>query len=356
MRSEQLNNTQPLCPVFGRCGGCSYQNIDYLDELQLKQQKIAGLFAGFSDEIQSRIERIVESPKIYNYRNRIDLKIARTKSNGVVMGFSPGKSENREHQKFGIIPIDACYIAQEAISKKIPYLNRITEELLPSKYRRGNLTVRTGEAGEVFWGGIGKKSLKLDPNQYFYTTINKNKIYYSLDTFFQSNLSILPKLFDVIMSWDLFSNDSVFFDLYGGVGLFSVGLSSFVKEIHLIEESVTSIEMAEYNKKTNQLQNMSIISGKVEDYLETIMRHSESSSKIAMIDPPRCGLSKEASTYLSSLIQLDALMYLSCDPVNLVRDLNIFFFNGWNIEKIVPFDFFPRTHHIETLVLLKPIK
>ncbi|MBN1870263.1 MAG: class I SAM-dependent RNA methyltransferase [Candidatus Omnitrophica bacterium] len=336
---------RPLCPVFGLCQGCSYQNIPYPDELRQKEQWLKDLLAAPLAVADSKFSPIVPSPRSYYYRNRIDLKLKRTKERGVLIGFTPV-----EHR--GILPVEACFIAEKNISDFIPALKKDVMKRLPDKYRIANVVVRTGDDGRVLWGGIGRRSCCLSQDDYLWTRIADKKIFYSLDTFFQANLSILPELFKAICSLDFWRQAPVFYDLYGGVGLFAIGLADQAERVILIEENPSSVTLARYNRKVNNAVNVRIMEGKVEDKLPEYFKNEPGKVKAAMIDPPRAGLSARACRQLAQMRGIDHILYLSCSPESLARDLTSFVQQGWNIKQIMPFDFFPKTKHLETLVLL----
>ena len=339
-----LKKVDPVCPVFGRCGGCQYQDIPYEQELAVKDQTIAGLFKEHLNIAPEFCEPIVPSPQEYHYRNRLDLKIMRTKE-GILFGFSTeGKNLT--------VPIDACPIAMQAISDVIPQLRKQTTENLPPKYRMANLVVRADTEGKVKWGGIGRRSLRLKEDDYLSTELDGRRIFYSLETFFQANLFILPKLIDHLKADLPLAADTVFFDLYGGVGLFGLCLSDSVAKAVLVEECGASIKLARYNAEHNRVENFEIVESRVENCLELLLSKYSRYKKVVMVDPPRQGLSPQACDFLSQLKNVEGFVYLSCHPDSLIRDLKEFLAKGWRIQKVVPFDFFPRTKHIETLVLL----
>jgi 23S rRNA (uracil1939-C5)-methyltransferase/tRNA (uracil-5-)-methyltransferase len=343
----ESQQTEPLCPVFGECGGCLYQNITYSEELKIKENSLRSLFQLELKSTHHLIEPIVASPKPYYYRNRLDLRLLRTKSKDVFIGFSSLKNR--------IIPIESCPIAEDAINRFIPELKKQATAKLPQeKYRNANLVIRTGEDGRVFWGGIGKGSLQMKEEDFLFTTINNQPIYYSLETFFQANLSILPLLIEKITALDIWNQDTTFFDLYGGVGFFGIAVSKHVKKVYTIEECPGSIRLARYNQSKNNLPNFEIIAGRVEKHLPDLLS-AAGGGLVAMVDPPRGGLSEESAKMLSAIKQFQHFLYLSCSPETLTRDLKIFLAAGWKIQRVIPFDFFPRTKHLETLVLLAPV-
>ncbi len=345
---------EPICPVFGKCGGCLYQDISYEDELKIKEKTLRSLIKNKIDVPDDRFRDIVPSPTAYYYRNRLDLRLLKTKNKDIFIGFSPNKG-------FGVIEINKCFIARKEISDFIPELKKQAAAILPERYRLANLVVRTGDDGRVFWGGIGRRSCQLDEKDYLWTQIRGKRIFYSLDTFFQANLSILPKLFDILLSFNCINHNTLLFDLYGGVGLFAIVLADKVNRAYIIEENKSSVKLAKYNIKFNNLSNIEVIKGKVEERYSVIIekvKDIDCQHKVAIIDPPRAGLSRYILNMLvAGLAQkLDYILYLSCYPESLVRDLRELVNANWAVNHVIPFDFFPRTRHIETLVILSKIR
>ncbi|MBF0483994.1 MAG: class I SAM-dependent RNA methyltransferase [Candidatus Omnitrophica bacterium] len=343
---EDINSTAiPLCQVFGRCGGCCYQDISYLEELRLKQEKVISLMrdAAIAENV---IDPIIASPKDYHYRNSLNLKLKKFKSTGnVEVGFTPIEGK-------GIIEITQCPIAKEVVSQYIPTLKQQAIKKLPEKYREANLTVLTGDDDRIFWGGIGKGSTSMKEENYLWVEINGVRVFYALDTFFQANILILPSLFKVLRAFKVWEERPVFFDLYGGVGLFSLCVHDLVCSTVLIEECVASVKLARYNALYHRLQNCEIIEGRVEKHLSALLEKYKGQTKVVMVDPPRGGLSVESRQTLVNA-GFDHIFYLSCNPETLVRDLKDLGSQGWKVDKVILFDFFPRTKHIETLVSLQ---
>lgn len=343
---ESMVRMSPTCPVFGECGGCAFQDIAYSDELKIKEQHLRVLLRDVVDYDRKLFDPIVASPQEYHYRHRLDLRLLKTRDQQVYVGFSP-------RDRFGVIEVEQCPIAMTPVSEFIPELKRQAKEVLPRKYRLANLVVRCGDSGEVRWGGIGKGSLNLNEEEYMWTEIYGRKIFFSLDTFFQANLSILPRLFEQIIKLPIWSSQTQFFDLYGGVGFFSLGLYDHYKQAHIVEDCKGSLKLAKYNLQYHQTEKITIREGRVEDYLHEFQTIKDR-PRVAMIDPPRSGLSDQAREFFSTTDLFDQLLYLSCKPEALARDLKEFTAKQWKINKVIPFDFFPKTRHLETLVWMTP--
>ena len=344
--SKPLEKVEPLCPVFGICGGCFYQDISYADELCIKEKKLRGLFAKSFNLWGDVFQPLVPSPAPYYYRNRLDLTLARSKGR-VLIGFQSYSSKR-------LVSVGSCAIARKEILDFIPELQKQAQAKLPENYRRANLVVRTGDEGRVVWGGIGRRSLVLKEEDYLWTEISGKRIFYSLDTFFQANLSILPLLIDTIRSLARFDPGTLLWDLYSGVGLFGISFADQVKRVVMIEAGVESTRLAHFNATYHRLENVEIIGGKVEQELPKKINELEGKRNVGFVDPPRKGLSRTVLEMLVKQKNFESFFYLSCQPESLLRDLEVFCESGWKIKQIIPFDFFPRTSHLEVLALLEP--
>ena len=335
---------KPLCPYFGVCGGCAYQDFTYEDELSVKEEKLRKLFLGELPLSEDKIESIIPSPSPYFYRSRLDLSLRRSRGT-IQMGFM---SEGTRK----LVSIDACSIARPEINAFLPTLKKLASERLPENYRSANLVVKTGDDGKIRWGGIGRKSLQLPEEDYFWTEILGKRIYYPLDTFFQINLGILPRLMEKLEELLDLTSETHLLDLYAGVGLFWVMFASKVKGIWAVEENANAVRVAERNRQYHHFSNVSLKATRTEDYLEEILKELEGKPLAALVDPPRKGLSPSALEKLIGVKELKPLLYISCHPASLIRDLREFLKAGWRIERIIPFDFFPRTQHLEVVVKL----
>ena len=345
-----ISKVAPLCPVFGVCGGCAYQDIPYSEELAAKERNLKELLGGKLTLDESVFEAVVPSPEPYHYRHRLDLSLKKRFHENKVeyeMGFQvPGSSR--------LVPVESCAIARREITDFMPELKKQAGARITEKYRTANLVVRTGDDGRVLWGGIGRRSLELLPKDYLWTEVRGRKIFYSLDTFFQANLSILPGLMDKIESLHAFNRETIFFDLYSGVGLFGICFAPQVAKVVMMEESPASVSLANFNTAYHGFKNVKIYQGLVESGLPAVLKEAGEGPRVAFVDPPRKGLAPAVLETLAASRAFEALFYLSCQPESLARDLEKFTSEGWKIEKIVPFDFFPKTNHLETLAVLKP--
>lgn len=344
-RLPQSRKVKPLCPYFGPCGGCAYQDLAYEDELSLKEETLKGLLAkrlGLGEEI---FRPIVASPSPYAYRSRLDLSLYRI-GGKIRLGFNAEGSGQ-------LIDIESCAIARPEINGFLPLLKKLASERLPENYRTANLVVKTGEEGKVRWGGIGRGSLKLQEGEYFWVELEGKRIFYSLDTFFQANQSILSALIETLDSLLELTPETYLLDLYAGVGLFWVVFAERARAVYAVEECAAAVRVAEFNRRTHALSNVVLREGRTEDCLAEILAEIGDKPQAAIVDPPRQGLSPGALEALARARSLNPLIYISCNPEALARDLEGFLRSGWKVDRVVPFDFFPKTKHLEVVVRLR---
>lgn len=317
-------------------------NLDYRDELKIKQDSFKALVD--QHQLDLNIRPIVGSPLHTAYRNKISPQFKKLQNGQLVFGMAPfGKKT--------ILEIDTCPMARSSLSEAIV---PIRENLQNSetKKKRGCIVMRCDQ--EKFkWGGLGKKSLKMQPEEYFHFEWDGKKVYYSLDTFFQANTSILPLLFEQLLKELAIHSQTHFYDLYGGVGLFSFTIGCLAGAVTLVEREGASTEIAEYNQSIHQLKQLQIIHCAVENLNPFPESPSSTMNQVALIDPPRAGLKPNVIESLSQM-PLNKLAYLSCNPETQMRDLELFANAGWKCQSITPYDFFPRSYHIESLAILTP--
>lgn len=339
---------RPACAVFGTCGGCRYQDLSYPDELAAKQRLVRTLLIDGLKLSEDLLEPITGSPVEYGYRNNLDITFIRTRKDGKkLLGFM------KERTSSHIVTVDACPVARPEISDFLPQLREAAAARLPETQRLASLVVRVSGDGAVRWGGIGKGSIKLKPEELLWTEINGKRIHFSLDTFFQSNTAILPKVIERLGEWAAWDrNRTFFYDLYAGVGLFGFLMADKAKRVVMIESVGSSMDCARHTCEKGLYMNVDIREGRTEAEFPRLLTEGVPADAIALVNPPRRGLSPEALESIASVPALGALFYLSCGPESLYRDLKNFIQRGWTVRKIAAFDFFPKTKHVETLVHL----
>ena len=169
----------------------------------------------------------------------------------------------------------------------------------------------------------------------------------SKDAFFQTNTLVAEKLYDEVIRLANFNKNDQVLDLYCGTGTISIYISKFVKKVIGVEIVKSAIEAANKNKELNNIKNVSFICGDVKD----VLAKEKFDPNIIIVDPPRKGLDKNV---ISELLEINPtkIVYVSCNLLTLVRDLNLLMDN-YNILEVSPFDMFPNTYHCESICVLE---
>lgn len=251
--------------------------------------------------------------------------------------------------------IDSCAIARSEITSFLPELRRLAAQRIPENYRSANLVVKVGDEGKILWGGIGRHSLRVSESDYLWTEIEGKRIFYSLDVFFQANLGILPLLVKGVRSLLNLTPATHLVDLYSGVGLFWILLAGESQSAWAVEESGSATRAADFNRRYHGLTHVVLKEGRTEDCLEEILERLKGKPTAAIVDPPRKGLSPLVLERLAASKAFHPLIYVSCHPPSLVRNLEGFLKAGWRVDRVAPYDLFPRTRHLEVLTRLVPV-
>lgn len=303
---------EPFCKYYYECGGCNMQHTTYANQLKIKKSVIKDVFKR-NGKIELGSFNITPSPEKF-YRNRIQFHL-----NGKDKGF-------KKRQSNKIINIDECPILTQG-------LNNFIKEDRDIKSER----VTVFGIDEAFYvGGVDKECKAI---------INNKEICFNPAGFFQSNLAILPELINRVNS---FVTGSIVMDLYCGVGLFSSFLPDTVKEIIAVEMDKRVKPFIEKNLKSRKYSFYPLT---LENYLKRGLNKKNKPETI-IVDPPRKGLSEAVRKFLVKS-GAKKILYVSCDPVTMARDVGELTNKGFSLTYYESFDFYPQTHHIESFCVLE---
>jgi tRNA/tmRNA/rRNA uracil-C5-methylase (TrmA/RlmC/RlmD family) len=338
-----------ICSYEESCGGCSYLGIKYEDELRIKSQLLRSLFENEHAPWGALVKETVPSPAEWNHRSKMTLQVRRYVDGKIVCGNSP-------YGKKSVLEIDSCQVARPELSDAISRVRHEVPHKKMSKYGRACVVMRS-DGKHMAWGGIGKGSLRQSLGEGFVFVHDDVQIHYSLLSFFQSNLSMLPLLLKRLGDVLDLGDEDIFYDLYGGVGLFALTLGRSAKKALLIELNPDAIEWAKLNVQCNGFNHIDVVESSVEAALSEIKEYSAVKGRhVGVIDPPRAGLHEDVCRFIQSSQHMNELLYLSCNPETQVRDIARICKNGsWSLEWVEPWDFFPKSYHIESLALLRRI-
>lgn len=323
---------KPPCELFGICGGCSFQHVAYSYQTKLKeivvieQLKRIGGFENPEDFTNPTVR--AESP--YNYRNRADFSINRSK----LLGF-----KERGTQRF--IHVEYCHIMDENINRILSLLQGKNP-----KRKTHNITIRYGVKTGSYLVQPEIDTDELKTGQHLYTEkLLGREFIVSSPSFFQVNTYQAENLVKTVLNY-LSEDDKTIVDAYAGVGTFTVFLAQRAERVIAIEESRSSYRDAQINLR--DFDNITYLCNKVE---ETLIR-SDIIADAIVIDPPRIGVMR---TVLEAIAEkkIGKVIYVSCEPSTLARDLKYLREKGYKLIEVQPIDMFPQTYHIENVALLK---
>ena len=319
------------CDFYGHCTGCNWQHINYQYQLHLKQLILKNeLYKYLNKSI--KIEKIIPSVNQFNYRNHGRFSVRR---NGQI-GFT-----NKVTKKF--VGINKCLIMSENINSHIKKLDSLVGET-------SQISIRTAEYTESFLiqPKIKNKKIKIETGQKSYNEIiNTNKFQISSPSFFQVNTPQISKMSRIINSLIKDINKNILIDAYAGVGTFGIILKEKFNKIIGIEQSYSAVIDAKQNIK--KIKNYHMVIGNSEEVISAIKPKID----LLLFDPSRKGCDEKL---LENLIlnPVKNIIYISCEPKTLGRDLNLLTQNSkYKIISINPIDLFPNTHHVESITLLK---
>jgi tRNA/tmRNA/rRNA uracil-C5-methylase (TrmA/RlmC/RlmD family) len=302
------------CDYFGKCGGCQYQHIAYGEQLRIKQKQIADLFERVGKIPREVVAPVIPCPSPYGYRNRI---MVRSQWN---------KPEQKLNIGFvrcdcGLVEdIEKCAIAE-------PSLNEQLQEVRAHPPPRGGIKV----------------VLRVQPENWELPP----------DSFFQNNFSQLPALVDTARNFLRAGGASHLADLYCGVGFFGIELCNSVETFIGVEYDRRAIHAAEQNVLSRKITNGRFIPARVEDVLPGLLEKISAEKTAVLLDPPRKGCGREILNLLRET-RPRQVIYVSCHPATMARDLNILCAESvFELLHVQPLDMFPQTQHVECVADLR---
>ena len=378
------------CITYKRCGGCNLRHIDYNETLKIKQNNVQALI-NKTLETKIEAEKTIGMENPYHYRNKAQYPIGINKENKPVIGVFA----NRTHE---IIPMEKCLIQSE-----------ISEEIAKSIYNfiiKNNISVYNEKAGKGLFRHIvirkafktgeimcvlvingrqipkekelvkelvqnypdiktvvknintkntnvilGKENIKLYGDGYITDILGECSFKISPLSFYQVNPVQTEILYNQAIQMAEITKQDTVFDLYCGIGTISIFMAKYAKKVYGIEIVEEAIKDAKENAKINNIENTEFIAGDVEKILDDLINNKKIIPDIVMIDPPRKGMDE---TSIKNLLKIKPkkIVYISCNPATLIRDLKQFELE-YKIEKIQPVDMFPFTSHVECCAVLE---
>jgi tRNA/tmRNA/rRNA uracil-C5-methylase (TrmA/RlmC/RlmD family) len=304
----------PECRYFGACGDCQYQHIAYPAQLLAKHKQISDLFERVGKISAEKVSPVIPCPSPYGYRNRIMIR----------------SQWNKPAQKLNIGFIRAdCGLVEDIEECKIsePALNeQITEVRLHPPHK----------------GGI-KVVLRVAPENWEVPR----------DSFFQNNFFLLPRLVETVGEILKSGGARHLIDLYCGVGFFGIEAAPLVESFVGVEYDKLAIAAAQKNAASRGISNGEFLAANVEDALPQLLEKFSAEKTAVILDPPRKGCWPGALQLLRTMRPAQVI-YVSCHPATMARDLNILCADGvFDLVRVQPLDMFPQTQHVECVADLR---
>ena len=324
-----IDRIEPPCVYFGRCGGCDFQQLNYAAQLAAKVGIIKDCLTrigkiNYEEEIQ-----IIGSPKPFGYRARAQWHVNTRRRK---IGYFQRKSHD-------IIDVKECPILTGELQET---LTELRETIVWDSFWSETVAIESAGAGE----NVSVYSAEIvEPTEELSFNLNGHRYFYDATVFFQGNPILIEQLIEAAIAG---ASGSAAFDLYCGVGLFTLPLAEKFIKVFGVEAGGKASDFAKKNVENARLENASII---CEDVGEWLSQNESVKVDFVLLDPPRAGTEKRI---IESLLKIKPreISYISCEPSTLARDLRILCENFYKIESITALDLFPQTHHVETIVRL----
>jgi len=387
---EGPSRIKAKCKHFDTCGGCKWQFIPYEEQCKVKEQQVRDSIERLGGLPGDLVQPIIPNSDPWNYRNKMELSFGIDAEGMAMLGFYP------PGYHYEVFNLEECFLQSPLIAEtvkkvrdfaneyNVPVFNKDTHEGLLR-----NLIIREGiNTGEIMIilvtspGEFGRIDEFTDLFDESVTSIYWNKIYqmkgrrtrieeellrgkpellevlhlengHSLEfgilpqAFFQTNTKQAEVLYSKVLELADLNGDEVVFDLYCGTGTIGLFCAHKAKKVIGIEQNPAAVESAIINAKQNKIENAEYILGSVDAQLKGLDHKPD----VVIVDPPRSGLGDKV---VGQCVEFGAsrIVYVSCNPTTLARDLKKFLELGYSTKSITPVDMFPQTSHVESVVLL----
>lgn len=398
LRTSELEQEMPKCPHFGLCGGCSYQTLDYENQLRLKRDMVEEILrkAVASDFV---FEGILGSPMQWDYRNKMEFSFGDEYKDGpLALGM------HKKNSFHDIVTVNQCQIVHEDYRKVLEcVLDFCAERQLPfyhkmrhEGYLRHLLVRRTVRTKEMIVAlvttsnTVFERQAELDKfaealqnldleaklcgilhvindgvadivqsdetrvlygDEFIYEELLGLRFKISVFSFFQTNSLGAEVLYEKAREYIGDTENRTVFDLYSGTGTIAQIVAPVAKKVVGVEIVEEAVRSAKLNAELNGLHNCKFIAGDVLKVIDTITEKPD----LIILDPPRDGVNPKA---LKKIIDfgVDKIVYISCKPTSLARDLEVLQAQSYRVEKACAVDMFPNTVHVECVVMLTKVQ
>lgn len=385
--------TDPVCPYARQCGGCQIQELKYEEQLRFKEEKIRENLTRIGGFSEVPMEPIIGMENPYHYRNKAQFPVGTDKNGNLITGFYAGRTHTIIHntrcylgaeQNEEILNCVLEYMRENKISaynettgqglvrhilircgfktgewmvclvingRRLPAAEKLAEKLCRIKGMTSITYSVNMERTNVI---MGKEIRPVWGKNYITDYIGEIQYQISPLSFFQVNPVQTERLYGTALEYAGLTGKETVWDLYCGIGTISLFLAQKAKMVYGVEIIPQAIEDAERNAGINGIENAQFFVGKAEEVLPEKYEKEGVHADVIVVDPPRKGCD-EALIRTMVEMQPEKIVYVSCDPATLARDLKRICEGGYEIRRVRGVDMFPETVHVETIVLLSKL-
>ncbi len=372
----------PRCPLFGRCGGCQYQNLDYAEQLRWKRQQVQELLRHLAG-VDFAVAPVIASPREFGYRSKITPHFGAPRRSGEIpdpkvqnptqpIAESDGRAKAaadaaafpigflKQGSRFEIVDVPRCDIATDAINARLAGERAaIRARAAAGEYAHGATLLLREAAGqvttdpgaviteEIIVAGLAEAG---SPGSATPATAKPLRLRFLARDFFQNNPSILHVFAAHVRDQAAAGGARFLVDAYCGSGLFGLAAAPRFARVAGVEVSETAIAFARENAAANGIANAAFQAGDAAAIFDGI--DFPAGDTVVVIDPPRQGCDER---FLDQLLAFGprSIVYVSCDPATQMRDLRRLLPAGYVLTSVQPFDLFPQTRHLECVITLR---
>lgn len=353
MSSERVESK---CPYFKECGGCDLLHMSYSKQLFYKENKVKEIMKKFA-HLENVVENIVPNDNVFGYRNKVVFQVKEK------IGFF-GKKSNE------LVEVEKCLLLPDIMNEYLSILKSkmnlsfVNQVMIRYSEYEQKLMIVFDVTREFSNSQIPLKELSnvsvlikrennyeiLLGNNFLLERVGEYIFKISPDSFFQVNTKQMEKLYQLVLDHSRLMGKEKVLDLYCGTGTIGIFFSKTAKEVLGIEINESAIKDALWNKKENCIHNINFMCGDTGSVLKETSFHPD----LVVVDPPRAGLDTLAISQIKK-IQASKVIYVSCDPVTLARDISLLD-EDYEVITIIPVDMFSNTYHVECVCVLEKRK